>query len=342
MRAALALAAAHRPHPNPRVGALVLDKEARVVGKGGHLGPGEDHAEVVALSQASDRAHGGTLVVTLEPCTHRGRTPPCVDAIVAAGIGKVVIGAGDPDPRVAGAGVAFLRAAGLEVTEGVIAEEVRRIDPAYFHHRLTGRPRFTLKTAMTLDGQVAAADLSSQWITGLEAREDAHHLRATMDAVLTGAGTVLSDDPQLTVRLEGYQGPQPRPVVVAGRRSLPATAKVWRPGAIVISTQPVDLPAEVLLVPDLDGLPDLKQAAIALGEAGLLDIVVEGGPGIAGAMWQQGLIDGGVFYLGARLAGGVGRGVFTDSWSTLAYATEIGITDVRRLGADLRVEWVIK
>ena len=204
MRTAIEAALDANPHPNPRVGSIVLDSSGSVVGRGIHHDAGEPHSEQAALAEAGQAARGGTLIVTLEPCNHHGRTPPCTEAILDAGVARVVIGAIDPDTRVAGGGVERLREAGIEVTLGLLADEVEQMDPAYFHHRRTGRPRVTLKAAMTLDGQVAARDGSSQWITSPEAREDGHRLRAEADAVMVGAGTVLADDPELTVRLPGY------------------------------------------------------------------------------------------------------------------------------------------
>ncbi|MGH8875215.1 MAG: bifunctional diaminohydroxyphosphoribosylaminopyrimidine deaminase/5-amino-6-(5-phosphoribosylamino)uracil reductase RibD, partial [Acidimicrobiia bacterium] len=229
MRRAIDLARPNRTHPNPRVGAVVVAPDGTVVGEGAHPGAGLPHAEALALAAAGDAAAGATLYVTLEPCGHHGRTPPCTETVVASGVRRVVVGVTDPDPRVAGAGLARLRATGLEVTVGVLEAEVEALDPAYFHHRRTGLPLVTLKAAITLDGQAAAQDGTSQWITGPEARADAHRLRAEADALMVGAGTLRVDDPLLTVRLDGYEGPQPVPVVVAGRRPLPASARALRP-----------------------------------------------------------------------------------------------------------------
>lgn len=214
------LARDSQPHPNPRVGA-VLVKDGREVGEGVHAGPGTDHAEVVALNTLSKgEAVGATMYVTLEPCAHHGRTPPCVDAIVAAGVARVVIGEVDPDGQVSGRGIAELEEAGVEVVMSAMPGLYATLDPAYVHHRTTGRARITLKAAVTLDGQLAAADGTSQWITGTEARGHGHALRAAADAVIIGAGTLIADDPRLDVRLDSFTGRQPRPVVVAGRRPL--------------------------------------------------------------------------------------------------------------------------
>ena len=341
MREAIALATATAPHPNPRVGALVLDASGEVVGRGAHAGPGEPHAEVVALAAAGRRAEGGTLVVTLEPCDHTGRTPPCTGAVLAAGVARVLVGAGDPDQRVAGRGVARLRAGGVEVRTGIAAAEAEALDPGYFHHRRTGRPLVTLKAALTLDGQAAGADGTSHWITSEEARADGHRLRAAADAVMVGAGTVAADDPLLTVRLPGYAGRQPRAVVVAGRRSLPPAARIWERHPIVLAPDPADWPGEVLPLPGPDGV-DLAAGLTALGERGLLDVLVEGGPTLAGSLLRAGLVGRGVFYLGARLGGGMGVPALRGVFATLAEARPVEIVSAARVGPDVRVEFTVE
>lgn len=321
MDRAAELARATHPHPNPKVGALVLDASGEVVGQGSHAGPGSPHAEVLALSAAGDRARGGTVVVTLEPCTHQGRTPPCVDAVLAAGISRVVVGARDPDPRVQGRGLDWLTGAGLEVLTDVGPGE--QVDPAYFHHRRTGLPLVTLKLAATLDGQVAAADGTSRWITGPEARADAHRLRAQADAVMVGAGTVIADDPQLDVRLLDHDGFQPRPVIVVGRRPLPAGARIWARDPLVID----------------QGSGDLTEVLRLVANEGLLALLVEGGPRLAHSLWAGNLVNRGVFYFGAMVAGGYGRSPFEGVWSTLESARPVMVDAVTRLGDDLRVDF---
>lgn len=329
------------PHPNPRVGCLVVSQDGAVVGSGAHLGPGQPHAEVLALRQAGSAAQGGTVYVTLEPCAHLGRTPPCTAALVAAGVGRVIVGTSDPDPLVTGRGFEALRSAGIEVDVMPKNEQWERVDPGYFHQRRTGRPRVTLKLATTLDGQIAAADGTSQWITGDEARHDAHLLRARADAVMVGAGTVLEDDPRLSVRVDGYEGPQPVPIVVAGRRALPPGANLFRRPAIVISTVPLpDLPAEVIEVGgDASGRVDLGEALQALGVRGILDVLVEGGAGLAASLLAAGMVERGVIWMGGLLAGGLGRPAFDGVFATLAQARRIRFTDVRTLGGDVRIEF---
>jgi diaminohydroxyphosphoribosylaminopyrimidine deaminase / 5-amino-6-(5-phosphoribosylamino)uracil reductase len=342
MRRAFELAAAHRTHPNPRVGAIVLDRAGEVIGEGSHVGPGHPHAEVVALAAAGAASRGGTVIVTLEPCSFQGRTPPCVDALVGAGVARVVVGAVDPDSRVAGEGIASLRRHGITVEEGVLAAEAEALDPAYFHHRRTGRPRITLKAALTLDGQLAASDRSSQWITAEEARDDGHRLRSKFDAIMVGAGTVISDDPQLDVRIADYTGPQPRPIVLIGARDLPRASRILQRQPLLVAGRKLDDNAGVIQVsPGPDGRPVLDAALRAIGDEGYLDILVEGGAGLAAALWSRGLVDRGVFYLAGRIAGGRGLGLFDGTWNTLEDSVEVDIVDVMKLGPDLRVEWVL-
>lgn len=337
MLEAIRLAAVEHPHPNPKVGALVLDAAGQVVGRGSHAGPGTPHAEELALAQAGDRARGGTVVVTLEPCSHWGRTAPCTEAVIASGVTRVVAGVGDPDQRVSGRGFEFLRNQGVEIVTGVAAEEVYALDPGYFHHRTTGRPLITVKMAATLDGQSAAADGTSKWITGPAAREDAHRLRAASDAVVVGAGTIIADDPRLTVRLADYEGPQPRPVVVAGRNPIPPGAAVFGRDPIVYSAVPLDLPAEVVVMPGPDGV-DLESMVADLGKRDVLDVLCEGGATLAGALLRGGMARRLVVYLAGSLGGGVGRPMLEGVFSSMDQMTPVDITGLSRLGPDLRVE----
>lgn len=339
MRSALEAAAGVNPHPNPRVGAVVLNQAGDVVGRGIHRQAGKPHAERAALEDAGGAARGGTLIVTLEPCNHQGRTSPCTDAILESGVARVVAGAVDPDSRSAG-GVEQLRQAGIEVTTGVLADDVEAMDPAYFHHRRTGRPRVTLKTALTLDGQVAARDGSSRWITSEQAREDGHRLRAEADAIMVGAGTVLTDNPELTVRLPGYSGRQPIPVVIAGKRPFPNDLRVIERNAVVFAPEARQLDTEVVVVESGQRV-DLEEALLTLGERGIVDLLVEGGPILADGLLEGRLIDRCVFYLGAKLAAGVGRAPFNGVFENIDDAIDVSLEDVRLVGPDLRVEMTL-
>lgn len=306
--------------PNPWVGAVVVAADGTV-----HTGatepPGGRHAEVVALDAARasagpDAARGATAYVTLEPCSHTGRTGPCADALVAAGVRRVVVGVADPDPLVAGAGLARLRDAGVAVEVGCRADEVAQQLAPYLHHRRTGRPWVVLKLAATLDGRTAAADGTSQWITGPDARADAHRLRAESQAIVVGAGTVAADDPSLTTRL--VDGPDPRRVVL-GRA--PGNAKVhpcteWTRA---------------------DG--DLDDLLVRLGTEGVLQVLVEGGAAVAGSFHRAGLVDEYVTYLAPALMGGDdGTGLFRGAGAaTIDDLWRGEVTSVRPVGADIRI-----
>ena len=333
------LARKHYTHPNPRVGAVVVSPTGEVLGEGAHLGPGSPHAEVAALDGVFD-PRGATIYVSLEPCAHTGRTPPCVDRLIAAGVARVVIGTGDPDARVAGAGIATLLGAGIEV-DLVDDPAARELDPGYFHHRETGSPFVTLKYAMTLDGSVAAADGTSQWITSEEARADAHVLRSEADAVIVGAGTLIADDPRLDVRLATGRGHQPRPVVVAGRRDLPDRARIWDRDPLVVSTFDRTVPSGDLLLVAGAGHPDPVGVCAALAAAGYLDLLVEGGPTLAGAWWRAGVIDRGVAYIGGRFGGGQGIQPLDGAFTTIGDAVDVTVNDVRQVGTDVRVDFEI-
>ncbi|MGI9665638.1 MAG: bifunctional diaminohydroxyphosphoribosylaminopyrimidine deaminase/5-amino-6-(5-phosphoribosylamino)uracil reductase RibD [Acidimicrobiia bacterium] len=320
MRELVAESRRTHPHPNPRVAAAIISPTGDTVAHGVHRRSGEPHAE--RLATGGDRYPGHAMVVTLEPCSHTGRTPPCTDAILEAGIAEVWVGATDPDPRVSGAGLSILRDAGISVHEGILSDLVESNDRGYFHQRRTGRAFVTLKLASTLDGQVAATDGTSQWITGTTAREDVHELRAAHDAVLVGSGTVNQDNPLLNVRLEGFSGPQPRPVIVAGSTPLDE-------GAAVLTRDP-------LIYSDGAGV-DLLAMLEDLPNSGILSVLAEGGPAVAASLVRQGLVDEVVWYLGAALAGGEGMPAIAGKWATLSDATRLSFTDIRRIGDDIRI-----
>jgi len=350
---ALAEGGRGRVSPNPMVGA-VLVRDGRVVGEGFHRAAGRAHAEAEALAAAGAAAAGATCYVTLEPCAHHGRTPPCADALVAAGVARVVAAVQDPDPRVDGAGLARLRAAGVAVELGLGAEAAATQNAAYLTHRRLGRPRVTLKAAASLDGKVAAPDGSSQWITGLAARADAHRLRAEADAVMVGAGTALADDPRLTVRLPGWAGRQPLRVLVdAAGRVGPGGHLFDTEAETLVATTPaapataVDAwkaaGAEVLIcgmvaVRGAGQGVDLEDLVRALGERGVLELLVEGGPRLQASLWAAGLADRLVWYLAPLAIGGqAAPGLLSDGAATLTEARRLRLASVDRLGDDLRL-----
>lgn len=336
MRRAIQLAhESPNTHPNPRVGALVVDIAGTVLGEGCHDGPGLPHAEIVALEAAGDRARGATVYVTLEPCSHQGRTPPCSDALIAAGVSRVVVGAIDPDERVSGRGIELLQSAGIEVTTGLLEESSRAVDPGYFHHRETGMPLVTIKWAMTLDGSVAASDDTSQWITGEAARQEAHELRSRVDGVVVGSGTLRKDDPMLDVRLPVDAETQPRPVIVVGTGDLPSDARIWDRDPLVVSTRDLAIPSgDLIRVEGIEGIPDPADVCLKLADLGLLDLLLEGGPTLAGAWWRAGVITQGVVYVGAKVGGGTGRSPMSGIFSTIGDAEDVEFETVRGVSDD--------
>lgn len=315
----------------------MVDTSGQVIGEGAHVGPGQPHAEVVALDLAGD-VTGGTLFVSLEPCTFQGRTPPCVDRVIASRVSKVVIGTIDPDSRVSGTGVAALVEAGIAV-DVVEDPEARALDPAYFHHRETGRAMVVAKYAMTLDGSVAADDGSSQWITSETARRDAHSLRGEFDAVVIGSGTLAADDPRLDVRVEGHTGRQPRPVVVAGSGPLPPAAQIWDRDPVVVSTRERPVPAGEILIVAGDDHPDPWDTCRALGDAGYLSLLLEGGPTLTGAWWRAGVVSAGVVYVGSRVGGGPGMPPMHGVFGSIEEAADVVITSARMVGGDVRIDF---
>lgn len=323
MRIALAETGGTYPHPNPRVGAVLASAEGTVISVAAHQRPGEAHAEIRALDGVAD-ASGSMLIVTLEPCNHHGRTPPCTEAIIEAGVSSVVIGVADPDERVSGQGIERLRAAGIDVTVGVLPESVVRNDPGYFHHRTSGLPHVTLKLATTIDGQAGAADGTSQWITSPEAREDAHRLRAESDVVIVGSGTIAADDPRLDVRLEGYEGRQPRPVIIAGQRDIPRDRSVLARDPIIYR-------------PDGGRTVDPVTVVRDLGANGIVSAMVEGGPAIASSFLRADVVDEIVWYTAAKLAGGKGLPAIAGVFETMADMIDIEITAVDRIGPDIKI-----
>lgn len=335
MRRALTLAQAvrRRTSPNPWVGAVLVSGED--IFEGATAPPGGPHAEIQALRAAGSSARGATLYSTLEPCASIGRTGPCSDAIVEAGVGRVVVGIEDPDPATAGRGLARLRQAGIEVVEGVCEREVTEVLAPYLKHRRTGRPWVVLKLAATLDGRIAAPDGSSRWITGEEARRDSHRLRAESDAVLVGAGTVRADDPRLTVRLDGAGATVRRKDQRLDERGA-GGAPARQPLRVVLGRAPLN--ASVRPALELEG--DLPGILERLGAKGVLQVLVEGGARVAHAFHAAALVDRYVFYFAPALLGGSdGVAMFEGKGApSLVGAMRGRVVAMERLGPDLKVE----
>lgn len=339
MLAAVALAQRQRPHPNPAVG-CVLVRDGKVVGEGATDDAGRPHAEIKALASAGEKARGSTAYVTLEPHNHQSTSPPCTEALIEAGVVKVVVAVLDPNPLVSGAGIDRLKAAGIEVEVGVESESVKSQLRHYLFASETGRPYIVMKAGLTLDGNVAALDGSSQWITSAQAREDTHRLRSTLDAVMVGANTLRIDSPALNVRLDGFAGHQPHPVVFKGVRPLPDVA-LSEQDVLVITTSPdIAWGRPLVVAAGPNGLPDLRQGMEALRSEGLLSVLAEGGAKLNAALWAEGLVERGVWYLGAKIGGGQGLPVLSGRFDTLTDAQGVSIVDVRMVGPDIRCEFV--
>ena len=301
-----------RSRPNPWVGAVVVAQNGEVF-TGATLEPGNAHAEIVALNAAAHHVQGSTLFSTLEPCNHTGRTGPCTQAIIDAGVSRVVVGTLDPDSKVSGSGVQHLRNAGLTVDVGVLEQEVKQQLAAYLHHRATGRPFVVLKMASTIDGRIAATDGSSKWITGETARKRVHQLRAESDAIVVGAGTVRADDPSLTVR--DADGPSPRRIVLG---TIDASAKV-HPCTQWTGT-----------------LPDLLDT---LGKEGVVQLLVEGGARVAASFHRERLINQYIMHIAPVIAGGDNAaGVFAGpAASTMADMWRGRIVSTTNLDGDIEI-----
>jgi len=336
--------------PNPLVGAVVV-AGGRILGEGFHEGPGLPHAEIVALEEAGDGARGATLYTTLEPCDHFGRTPPCTQSIVRAGVARVVSAMGDPNPVVDGRGFAALEAAAIEVRTGVLAQEAARQNEAYLKHVRTGLPFVTWKMAASLDGKVASRDGTSRWITGEAARADVHRLRAASDAILVGAGTALVDDPSLTVRDPGYRGRPPLRVLVDARGRVPETGDLFDQAARTMVATTGAAPrdrreawrsrgAEVVEYEPEGGNVPLLQLLADLGKRDVQSVLLEGGPTLAWSMVEDRAVDKVVVYFAPKLIGGEaapgvlgGRG-----FAPIAQAVRLRVASFDRVGEDLKVE----
>jgi diaminohydroxyphosphoribosylaminopyrimidine deaminase/5-amino-6-(5-phosphoribosylamino)uracil reductase len=331
--------------PNPRVG-CVLVRGGAIVGEGFHERAGAPHAEINALRAAGERAAGATVYLNLEPCSHHGRTPPCVDALIEAKVTRVIAAMQDPNPRVAGDGFARLRAAGIAVESGLLEDEARELNIGFVARMTRGRPWVRLKVAASLDGRTALANGRSRWITGEAARADGHRWRARACAVLTGIGTVKDDDPQLTVR--AVETPrQPLKVLVDSRLEAPPGARLFAAGTTLVAAAVDDREriarvrghgAEVIVLPNAGGKVDLAGLMRELARRELNEIHVEAGFKLNGSLVAAGLVDELLVYLAPSLIGEGGRGMFAlPAIEDLAQRRQLAWRDVQRLGSDLRV-----
>ncbi len=331
--------------PNPRVGCVLMQDE-RIVGEGWHQRAGEAHAEIHALRQAGAAARGATAYVTLEPCSHFGRTPPCADALIEAGVARVVAAMEDPNPQVAGRGLARLRAAGIVTAHGLLEAEARELNIGFISRMTRQRPWLRLKAASTLDGKTALTNGVSQWITGAAARDDGHRWRARACAILTGIGTVLADDPQLTVRGVPCER-QPLRILIDARLDVPDGARILQGAPIVLATASEDhariaaLSAaghEVIVLPNAAGKVDLAQLMHELGRRGLNEIHAEAGLKLNGSLLREGCVDELLLYVAPMLVGDAAQGIFNLAALTrLDQAIRLDIRDLRRIGDDFRI-----
>ena len=331
--------------PNPRVGCVIV-KDGEVVGEGWNERAGEAHAEVNALNQAGDKADEATAYVSLEPCSHTGKTPPCTDALINANITRVVTAMQDPNPLVAGSGVQQLRDAGLQVEIGLLEADAKALNPGFIQRMSTGRPYVRNKLAMSLDGRTAMADGESKWITGEAARNDVQRLRARSSAIVTGVGTILADDPSMTIRLENTER-QPLRVIIDTNLSTPPDAKILKePGNTLIITcsededvitQLTDNGAEVKQIQGHNGAVDLNAMLIMLGSMQVNEVLLETGATLSGAMLEAKLIDEIVIYMAPVLMGDEARGLYRlPHLQSMQDKMQLQVTDFRMIGSDMR------
>ena len=349
----LAAKGTYTTDPNPRVG-CVLVRDGVIIGEGYHQRAGEGHAEVNALKAAGDAA-GATAYVTLEPCSHFGRTPPCSQGLIDAGVTRVVAAMVDPNPEVAGKGISMLKAAGIDAAAGILESEARALNPGFLSRMERGRPFVRLKLATSIDGRTAMASGESQWITGPEARADVQRLRARSSAVITGVGSVLQDDSALTVRDEQLpasvlpltEGRQPLRVVLDSRGRLPVSAKMLSlPGRTlqVVATNGCESieGAEQIQMANTQGRIDLPQLLNYLAETeSCNEVLVECGAQLAGAMLEAGLVDELVHYMAPKLMGSQARPLAQLALTEMSQAIEMKLKDVRQFGQDLRMIWTV-
>ena len=331
-------------HPNPRVGCVIISNN-RIVGEGWHVKAGEDHAEIVALKQAGDKAKGAHCYVTLEPCTHTGMTSPCTDALIRSGITRVVSATMDPNPLIAGKGFERLDQHGIATVTGVMEEEATYLNPGFFKRMMSRLPYVRCKLAMSLDGRTALANDESEWITGVQARQDVHHYRALSCAIMTGIGTVLADDPNLNVRGVETQGRQPIKVVLDRQLRMPVDAKLFRhPGKVIIFTENDDqqrhnrLKRNDTKIVVTDSTHDLKTVLHYLSdEEQVNEILLEAGPALAGSFLGVGLIDELILYQSPIILGDNAKGLFhLPQITSMKDKVTVDLIDMRHIGDDQR------
>ncbi|WP_122455756.1 bifunctional diaminohydroxyphosphoribosylaminopyrimidine deaminase/5-amino-6-(5-phosphoribosylamino)uracil reductase RibD [Pseudomonas viridiflava] len=341
-------------HPNPRVGCVIV-REGQIVGEGWHALAGEPHAEVHALRQAGEQARGATAYVTLEPCSHHGRTPPCADALVNAGVTRVVASMQDPNPEVAGRGLLRLMTAGIAVQCGVLEAEARALNKGFIKRMETGQPYVRVKLAMSLDGRTAMASGESQWITGPEARSAVQRLRAQSSVVLTGADTVLADKARLTVRPDELglnaeltalaAARAPLRVLIDGRLRVPLDAPFFQSGSALVATCAAasargryhDEGHEIVAMADSAGHVDLRKLLTELGTRGVNEVLVEAGPRLAGAFTRLGLVDEFQIFMAGKFLGSSARPLLDLPLAQMSEALELNIVEMRAVGNDWRV-----
>ena len=331
--------------PNPRVGCVIV-RDGQMVGEGWHIRAGEPHAEVHALAMAGEQARGATAYVTLEPCSHHGRTPPCAEALVNAGLSRVVVAMEDPNPLVAGKGLTRLRDSGIEVLSGIQEAEAHELNIGFISRMTRGRPWLRLKAAATLDGKTALNNGVSQWITGDDARRDAHRWRARSCAVLTGIGTVRDDDPQLTVRAIPTER-QPLRIVVDARLETPLSARILDGSPVLIAGAVDDAEriaalkrrgADVLILPNTGGKVDLPALMTELGQRGINEVMAESGFKLNGSLLREGCVDELILYFAPALVGDAAGGLFNlPALTSLTDKRQLVFRDVRLVGHDLRI-----
>jgi diaminohydroxyphosphoribosylaminopyrimidine deaminase/5-amino-6-(5-phosphoribosylamino)uracil reductase len=350
----LARKGVYSTHPNPRVGCVIV-RDGEVVGEGWHVRAGEPHAEVHALRQAGDKAKGATAYVTLEPCSHHGRTPPCADALVNAGVARVVAAMQDPNPDVGGRGLLRLMSAGIAVQSGVLEGEARALNKGFLKRMEHGLPYVRVKLAMSLDGRTAMASGESQWITGPEARSAVQRLRAHSSVVLTGADTVLADQARLTVRPDelGLNAEltalavtrPPLRVLVDGRLRVPLDAPFFKAGSALVVTCAAasareryhEEGHEMLALPSSGGHVDLRKLLVELASRGVNDVLVEAGPKLAGAFTRLGLVDEFQIFVAGKFMGSSARPLLDLPLAQMSEALELKIIEMRAVGNDWRV-----